>query len=136
MMENQHPLTELMAETMEKIRGMVDANTVVGEPIVTPDVTLIPISRISMGFASGGSDFAQKNQKPDHANSFGGGSTAGVNIIPLAFLVVRGENVQLLPIVPPNDALDRAVAMAPEIVDKITGFIKEQQAKKKAEENF
>lgn len=137
MMENQHPLTELMAETMEKIRGMVDANTVVGEPIVTPDVTLIPISRVSMGFASGGSDFAQKNQKPDHPNSFGGGSTAGVSIIPLAFLVVRGESVQLLPIVPPNDALDRAVTMAPEIVDKIAGFIKEQQEKreqKKAED--
>lgn len=133
-MENQHPLTELMAETMEKIRGTVDANTVVGDPIVTPDVTLIPISRVSMGFASGGSDFAQKNQKPDHANSFGGASTAGVNVIPLAFLVVRGENVQLLPVIPPNDALDRAVSMAPGIVDKIASLIQEWKEKKKAEE--
>lgn len=109
---------------------MVDANTVVGDPIVTPDVTLIPISRVSMGFASGGSDFAQKSQKPDHANAFGGGSGAGINIIPLAFLVVRGDNVKLLPIVPPNDALDRAVSMAPDVIDKITSFIEKQQEKK------
>lgn len=126
----EHPLTEFMGETMEKIRGMVDANTVVGDPIVTPDVTLIPISRVSVGFASGGADFAQKNEKPDHDNSFGGGGGAGINIVPLAFLVVRGDNVKLIPIVPPNDALDRAVTMVPEVVDKITDFMDKQKAKK------
>ena len=130
-MENrEHPLAGLMAETMEKIRGMVDSNTVVGDPIVTSEVTLIPISRVSMGFAAGGSDFAQKNQKPENPNAFGGGSGAGISIVPLAFLVIRGESVKLLPIVPPNDALDRAVSMAPELIEKINGMLEEKRAKK------
>ena len=131
-MENkEHPLNSLMTETMTKIKGMVDANTVVGNPIVTPEVTLIPISRMSMGFASGGSDFSQKNQKPDAPNAFGGGSGAGVSIVPMAFIVVRGENVRLLPIMPPNDALDRAVAMAPELIEKISNVLSGDRSEKK-----
>lgn len=134
MMDKQHPLNELLAETMDKVRGMVDGNTVVGTPIVTDEVTLIPISRISIGVATGGSDFAQKNQKPDRDNAFGGGAGAGVNVIPLAFLVVRGESVKLLPIVPPNDALDRAVSMIPEVMDRVEVFVEKQKEKKDIEE--
>ena len=73
-MEKNHPISELMSTTMQKIREMVDVNTIVGTPIHTDDgVTLIPVSRLSFGFASGGSDFTTKNQKPDAENSFGGG---------------------------------------------------------------
>ena len=72
-MEKQHPLTDLMGTAMEKIRTMVDANTIIGTPIQTGDVTLIPVSRLSFGIASGGSDFTTKNQKPEADNSFGGG---------------------------------------------------------------
>ena len=75
-MEKQHPLNDLMSTAMEKIRTMVDANTIIGTPIQTGDVTLIPVSRLSFGIASGGSDFVTKNQKPDQENSFGGGSGA------------------------------------------------------------
>ena len=71
---NNHPIDELMSTTMQKIREMVDVNTIVGEPIHAEGVTLIPISKVSMGFASGGSDFTTKNQKPEADNSFGGGS--------------------------------------------------------------
>jgi len=120
-----------MSATMEKIRTMVDVNTIVGQPILAGEVTIIPVSKVSFGFASGGSDFATKNQKPDADNSFGGGSGAGVNINPIAFLVVRGDTVKLLPVAPPPDgAVDRVVDMVPELVDKVTGFIEKQQEKK------
>lgn len=127
----EHPLNELMGATMEKIRTMVDVNTVVGDPIQAGDVTILPVSRASFGFASGGSDFTTKNQKPEADNSFGGGSGAGVKIDPIAFLVVRGDSVKLLPIAPPpGGAIDRAVDMVPELVDKITAFVEKQQDRK------
>ena len=131
MEKKEHPLNDLMSATMEKIRAMVDVNAVVGQPIQTGEVTIIPVSKVSFGFASGGSDFAGKNQKPESENSFGGGSGAGVNINPIAFLVVRGDNVRLLYVAPPIDgAVDRVVDMVPELVDKVTGFIEKQQEKK------
>ena len=131
MEKKEHPLSDLMSATMEKIRTMVDVNTIVGQPILAGEVTNIPVSKVSFGFASGGSDFATKNQKPDADNSFGGGSGAGVNINPIAFLVVRGDTVKLLPVAPPPDgAVDRVVDMVPELVDKVTGFIEKQQEKK------
>ena len=131
-MEKNHPIGDLMSTTMQKIREMVDVNTIIGTPIRTDDgITLIPVSKLSFGFASGGSAFATKNQKPDADNSFGGGSGAGVNINPIAFLVVRGDTVKLLPVAPPPDgAVDRVVDMVPELVDKVTGFIEKQQEKK------
>ena len=90
-MEKQHPLTDLMGTAMEKIRTMVDANTIIGTPIQTGDVTLIPVSRLSFGIASGGSDFTTKNQKPEADNSFGGGSGASAKLEPVAFLIIRGR---------------------------------------------
>lgn len=130
----EHPVNDLMGSTMEKIKAMVDANTVVGQPIVTDDVTIIPVSRVSFGFASGGSDFVSKHQKPGGNNAFGGGSGAGVNVEPLAFLIVRGDNVRLLPVMPPpGGAIDRAIDMVPEVVDKITNFVEKQQEKKDSE---
>ncbi len=131
MEKREHPLNDLMGSTMEKVKAMADVNAIVGDPIQAGEVTIIPISRVSYGFASGGSDFASKNQKPDSNNAFGGGSGAGVNIIPIAFLVVRGENVRLLPVMPPpGGAVDRVVDMVPELVDKITDFVEKQKEKK------
>ena len=131
MEKKEHPLNDLMSATMEKIRAMVDVNAVVGQPIQTGEVTIIPVSKVSFGFASGGSDFAGKNQKPEAENSFGGGSGAGVNINPIAFLVGRGDNVRLLYVAPPIDgAVDRVGDMVPELGDKVTGFIEKQQEKK------
>ncbi len=127
----EHPLNDLMSATMEKIKAMVDVDTVVGTPIQAGEVTILPVSRASFGFASGGSDFATKNQKPAAENSFGGGSGAGVKIDPIAFLIVRGDNVKLLPVMPaPGGAVDRAIDMVPELVDKITAFVEKQQEKK------
>ena len=132
-MDKNHPISELMDTTMQKIREMVDVNTIVDTPIHTEDgVTLIPVSRLSFGFASGGSDFASKNQKPDAENAFGGGSGAGVNIAPVAFLIVRGDNVKLLPVAPPaGSPVDRVVELVPEMFDKVTDYLE----KNKKEDN-
>lgn len=131
MEKKEHPLNDLMGSTMERLRSMVDVNTVVGEPILAGEVTIIPVSMVSVGFASGGSDFASKNQRPEQDNSFGGGSGAGLKITPIGFLIVRGENVKLLPVMPPpGGAIDRAVDMVPDLVDKVTSFVEKQQEKK------
>ena len=137
-MENkQHPIGDLMSTTMQKIREMVDVNTIVGKPIEAGDVTIIPVSKVSFGFASGGSDFTTKNQKPEADNAFGGGSGAGVNIMPIAFLIVKGDTVRMLPFAPPpGTTVDRVVEMVPEVIDKVTGFIEKQQEKKAETEPF
>jgi len=88
----EHPIQGMMDTTLERIREMVDASTVIGDPIVTGDTTIIPVSKISYGFASGGSDFPTKQEK----DCFGGGGGAGVSVTPVAFLVISGAGVQLL----------------------------------------
>ena len=111
-----HPISDLMGTTMEKIRSMMDANTVVGKPIEAGGVTVIPISKISLGYASGGSDFAQKNQKPDHDNSFGGGAGMGV--------VIQGESVRVVSVdQPASTAVDRVMDLVPGVVDKVGAII-------------
>ena len=124
-MENnkKHPTDTLMSDTMEKVRQFVDANTVVGTPIQAEGVTIIPISRVSMGFASGGADF-----KPDTDNCFGGGGGAGVNVTPVAFLIVHGDNVRLMPLYPPAyTTVDRVVELVPDLVDKVSALLKEKK---------
>lgn len=135
MSEKKHPINDLMSTTMQKIREMVDVNTIVGQPITTPDgITLIPVSKLSFGFASGGSDFMTKNHKPGDNNTFGGGSGAGVNISPVAFLIVKGDSVRLLPVDPPAaTTVDRVIEMVPEVVDKVTDFL---EKKKEDKETF
>ena len=130
-MEKQHPLNDLMSTAMEKIRTMVDANTIIGTPIQTGEVTLIPVSRLSFGIASGGSDFVTKNQKPENENTFGGGSGAGAKLEPVAFLIIRGDSVRLLPVAPsPATTVDRVIDAVPQVLDKVTDFIEKQQEKK------
>lgn len=133
-MEKQHPIGDLMTTTMQKIREIADVNTIIGQPIHAGEVTIIPISKLTVGFASGGSDFVSKNQKAEGDNSFGGGSGAGMNLSPVAFLIVKGDTVKLMPVAPPpGNTVDRVVEMVPEVVDKITDFIDKQQDKKSTE---
>ncbi len=130
-MENNRPLNDMLATTIQQIRDTVDANTVVGEPILVGEVTLIPISKISFGFGTGGSEFPGKTDAAK-GNSFGGGGGAGVKITPVCFLSVVGTNVRVLPMATPVEgSVDRAVEMIPDILDKISEFIdkkKEKQA--------
>ena len=126
---NEHPLQGLMDVALQRIKEMVDSNTIIGNPITMADGTMIlPVSKVSFGFASGGSDFVSKNQKPEGPNSFGGGGGAGVNIAPVAFLVVKDGYVRMLPVAaPPNTTVDRVVEMVPEIMDRVTDFIDKKQ---------
>lgn len=135
MSENNHPINEVLQTTMNKIREMVDANTVVGQPIATQDgVTLIPVSKLSFGFATGGSDFGKTQNV---SKNFGGGAGAGVNVIPVAFLIVKDGNVRLLPVAPPaKDSTSRAIELIPEMFDKVTDYIDRKSAEKDpAEDN-
>lgn len=135
-MEQKHPINDVLNMTMERLKEMVDVNTVVGKPITTPDgVTVIPISKVSLGFASGGSDFAPKNLPADKANCFGGGSGAGVSVVPVSFLVIHGDNVRIINANPmPDGTVEKAINLVPEVVDKVTAVISEMQSKKKTEE--
>lgn len=131
-MEKQHPIGDLMATTMQKLREIADANTIIGQPIQAEGVTIIPISKLTVGFASGGSDFASKNQKPEADNAFGGGSGAGMSLSPVAFLIVRGDTVRLMPVAaPPAGTVERVMEMVPEVIDKVTDFIEKRQEKDK-----
>lgn len=127
--ERKTPLNDLMHATMEKIHEMVDTNTIVGEPITTPDgVTLIPISRVSFGFGSGGGDYGKTGPQ-----NFGGGSAAGVKIDPVAFLVIKDGATRVLPVaVPPVSTVDRVIEMVPDIMDKVEKYFD----KKKEKEDF
>ena len=110
-MDKKRPLSDLMRSTMDKIREMADTNTIVGQPITTPDgVTLIPISRVSMGFGCGGA--------------------AGVKIEPVAFLVIREGTTRVLPVaMPPMTTLDRVVEMMPDLVDKVEKYFDKKEEK-------
>lgn len=129
---SDHPINSLMDTTMEKIKEMVDGNTVIGDPITSPDGTIIiPVSKVSYGFASGGSDLPTKKENKD---CFGGGSGAGVTIQPLAFLTVCKGEVHLMPIEKYDGAADRVVGMVPELVDKVTSLFKKDKKDKKVED--
>ena len=128
---SDHPIEGLMNTTLDKIKQMVDVNTIVGEPITAPDGTIIiPISKISYGFTSGGSDFACKSQPTK--DFFGGGAGAGVTINPVAFLTIANGNVRMLQIDPYNSSVDRIVGMVPDIVDKVKEIIANSKHKKAA----
>lgn len=123
----EHPIGSLMDTTMNKIKEMVDVNTIVGEPIVSPDGTLIiPVSKVSYGFASGGSDLPTKKENKD---CFGGGSGAGVTIQPVAFLTVYKGDVKLIPVEKYDGTTDRLVGMIPEVFDKVKDVFKKEDKK-------
>ena len=113
-------LPNMLENTIKKIREMVDVNSVIGNPITTPDgTTIIPVSKVSVGFGGGGSDFTKNTE------AFGGGAGGGVSVTPICFLVVNKEgNVRMMPVpVPANTTADRLVEMVPDTLDKISAFI-------------
>ncbi len=131
---SQHPINGLMQTAMENIKDMVDVNTIVGEPVQTPDGSVImPISKVNFGFAAGGSEFAgmedatgstQKANGQDAQNAsvslpFGGGSGGGVSITPIAFLVVGTQGVKVVPLDNQTHILERLIDAAPQWVDKL-----------------
>ena len=122
----------LMEQTMEKIRSMVDVNTIVGDPITTPDgTTLIPVSKVTFGFGAGGSDFQSRNAKDDTPLCFGGGGGSGVSIVPVGFLVVREGNAHMLPVnMPAESSADRLIEMIPGAFNSVQNFVSKRRGGK------
>ncbi len=115
----------ILATTIEKVRQLVDVSTIIGEPMMVADgLTVIPVSKVTYGFASGGSDFPSKN----NVELFGGGGGAGVTITPVAFLVVKNGDVSVKYIAADDNAAERIVNLVPEMFDKVTGVIDKRKA--------
>ena len=129
--QKNHPIEGLMETTMEKIKQMIDVNTIVGNPITTPDgTTIVPVSKVSYGFASGGSDIPSKNAVGKQV--FGGGSGAGVSITPIAFIAVSNGDARILRIDIDSTTADRVVNMVPQVIDKVSSvFLKKDKKEKK-----
>jgi sporulation protein YtfJ len=125
-MAMEHPIGSLMDTTMEKIKEMIDVNTIIGEPITSPDGTLIiPVSKVIYGFAAGGSDLPTKKENKD---CFGGGSGAGVTIQPVAFLTVYQGDVRLVSVDREEGTADKLVNMIPDVLKKVKGVFKKDKS--------
>ena len=130
---SEHPINSIMDTSLKKIKELIDVNSIIGDPITAPDgTTIIPISKVTYGFASGGSDLPTKKDSKD---CFGGGAGAGVTIQPVGFLSISKGNVKFIPIEKYDGAADRIVGMIPEAFDKISSFIKKDKADKTDLEN-
>lgn len=122
-MENINPIGELMENTMQNVKNILKVDTVVGEPIITPDgITLIPVSKVSVGFGGGGVELAPR--KNGDAKPYGGGNATGVKIEPIGFLVVKDGTVRMVNITPPaSTTVDRLIDLVPEVMDRVDSFI-------------
>ena len=126
----EHPIQQLINDAMGKMREIVDSNTVIGTPITTREgTTILPVSKISFGFVSGGTDFANEKQK----DLFGGAASSGASITPVGFLVIKGDSVKLIQLAENGRAVDRVLNMVPEVLDKVEGFISKDKKSDKGE---
>lgn len=126
----EHPIQQLINDAMGKMREIVDSNTVIGTPITTREgTTILPVSKISFGFVSGGTDFANEKQK----DLFGGAASSGASITPVGFLVIKGDSVKLIQLAENGRAVDRVLNMVPEVLDKVEGFISKDKKSDKVE---
>ena len=131
-MSEHHPISDLMTETMSKIKEMVDVNTIIGNPIVAADgTTVIPVSKVSFGFGAGGSEFSSKHAAAGAPLAFGGGSGAGVTVSPVCFLVIgKDGSANILGInAQASDTVDRLVEMIPSAINKVTSFVEGRKGK-------
>ncbi len=127
---SENSIKNIMDVTMDKLRAMVDANTIIGDPIVVGDITLIPVSKVSFGVATGGSDFPSKTQ----SGLFGGGGGAGVTVSPVAFIAVSGGNAKMMPVYNEMTSLDKAVSIAPEVLQKAKELFAKDKKKEEGQQ--
>ena len=136
---SEHPIQGMMDTAMSNIKSMIDVNTIVGDPVTTPDGTvIIPISTVSFGFGAGGSEFKGTKETPAaEAPMFGGGCGGGASVKPVAFMIVGNGAIKLLPATPNASSADKLASLIPEIFDKANDMISsvaEKIAKKKKKE--
>jgi len=142
-MMGEHPIEGLMITAMNSIQDMVDVNTIIGEPIqASNNIIIIPVSKVCFGFAAGGSEFKgetideyrkkDKEEQVQYRLPFGGGSGAGVNINPIAFLIIQGNNVKLLP-VEHSSAIDKLIDYVPDLLEKANSLLNKEMQNKKEE---
>ena len=125
-MDNNNPIGNLMQATMDNVKNMLKVDTVVGDPIFTPDgITLVPISRVSVGFGGGGVEFSSK--KNGESKPYGGGNATGVKIDPIGFLVIKEGVVRMINVTPPaSNTVDRIIDLVPQVMDRVDAFIEKQ----------
>ena len=125
-MDNQNPIGQLMQTTMENVKNILKVDTVVGDPIYTPDgITLVPISRISVGFGGGGLEFGKKT---GDKTPYGGGNATGVKIDPIGFLVIKDGVIRMINVTPPaSNTVDRIIDLVPQVMDRVDEFIARQR---------
>ncbi len=114
----EHNIESIMNVTLDNLKAMVDADTIIGTPVTVGEVTLIPISKVSFGLATGGSDIPSKNP----SNLFGGGGGAGVTVTPIAFISVCGSNVKMLQVNADITPVNKLIDEAPELIGKVKEF--------------
>ena len=131
-MDKNNSVQEIMANALGKMRELVDSNTVIGTPIKTEGgVTILPVSKITFGFVSGGTDFANQKQK----DLFGGAASSGASITPIGFLVIQDTNVRLIQLAEGGRTVDRVLNMVPDVMDKVEGFISKSGKKESTPAN-
>jgi sporulation protein YtfJ len=128
---SDHPIQGLMTTAMENLKQMIDVNTIIGDPVETPDGSVIlTVSKVGFGFAAGGSEFILEGQNGEKKEPFGGGSGGGVSITPIAFLIVNASGVKLLHLDENTHLYEKILDLAPQVVEKV-----QQMFKKKEQEN-
>lgn len=120
---SENKIKSIMDTTMENLRAMVDADIITGTPIEIGGITMIPVSKVAFGLATGGSDFPSKNSN----QIFGGGGGAGVTVSPIAFMVIKDGEVKMLPVYNELTTVEKAITMAPEIIDKAKELFPKKQ---------
>ena len=132
----ENSISGIIDVTLDRLKAIANAETIIGDPIEKGEITIIPVSKVSFGVATGGSDFSSKNTT---APMFGGGGGAGVTVMPIAFIVIKNDNVRIIPVNSEVTALGQAISMVPELIDKIKGLFEKDEfpdADPLAEENF
>ncbi len=120
----------ILGTAIDKIRDLVDVSTIVGEPVFSAEgITIIPVSKVTYGFASGGSDFPSKS----NVELFGGGGGAGITITPVAFVVINNGNVTIKSVPSGDNTAEKIVGIVPEVVDTVSGLINKNKEAKAAE---
>ncbi|MFD2627874.1 GerW family sporulation protein [Oceanobacillus kapialis] len=133
----EHPIQGLMTTAMENLKDMIEVNTIIGDPVESPDGSvIIPVSKLGFGFAAGGSEFSSgKSQGDSDAElPFGGGSGGGVSITPVAFLIVSERGIKMVHLDQHTHIYEKMLDFAPQVVEKVQQIIKESNQNKKPKE--